>query len=819
VPLLDEERAVALDNLGIVRHDTGDLAEALRLHLDAAAIFRRLKLGRDLATAYHNAGSVYVTLRRPEAEGFLERALEIRRDNGDKVELGTTLAELGLLRLAQARTGDAESLLREALQAYEEGGLSDHDSRVLKASGNLIQARSKVEDEAAALAAQLDALATGRICLPENHPDLIGLMLAPTATLLALDRLDEATALAVEAVELARRVLPEVHDVRADALHLLTAVHLRAGRMTEASAVLRQVAPVDDQLLARSAAIGVERLRRLNAFATSVHTSALLAAVREHFLGDPAMVRTAFESLVRRKGLLQETETLGRWAATATNDPVVLGLLARLSSLRRELARRTIRGPRTHGTKAAYALQRDLQALASQRDRTEADIAAALPTEELVVDVQPVTAPAIAEALPERSALVEYTRYEHPPGEARYLAFVLPAGAAAHVRCTDLGEAEVVETLVGRVLAGLRSGEATRGANGAIPGPPAMGIDDEAGEALRARVLDPLVASLDGCTRLVVAPDAALYSVPLDVLPDGSGGRIVDRYCVSYVDTGRDVLRFRRAATTPGPPAVIAAPDYDLGSHVSSPQFEPLDETGAEAIQVARRLGVTPIVGSDATEAAVRALVAPGVLHLATHGFFIQNPLRADDHPQTVTVRFMSVGPGPTAPDLAEWAALEDPLLRCGLALAGANVVFAGVDAETTTDDGLLIGHDIAELDLRGTQLVVASTCESGLGDQVGAEGWYGLRRAFAIAGASTMVMSLWRVDDVVTRRLMERFYDGLRDGLGCAEALRVAERAISSCAGAGAWGAFVCFGDPGRISLQQISTEQEEENECQNRT
>ena len=189
---------------------------------------------------------------------------------------------------------------------------------------------------------------------------------------------------------------------------------------------------------------------------------------------------------------------------------------------------------------------------------------------------------------------------------------------------------------------------------------------------------------------------------------------------------------------------------------------------------MARRLGVTPVLGAGATEAAVRALHGPLVLHLATHGFFIPNPLRVDDRAQTVNIRLVAVGGSESVPpNVDEWAALEDPMLRCGLALAGANVLFAGLDGDAP-DDGLLIGHDIIGIDLEGTELVVASACETGVGDQIGAEGLYGLRRAFTFAGARTTVMSLWSVvTTATTRRLMAAFYDGLLDDLGCAEALQ----------------------------------------------
>ena len=171
----------------------------------------------------------------------------------------------------------------------------------------------------------------------------------------------------------------------------------------------------------------------------------------------------------------------------------------------------------------------------------------------LVADLHDVNVSAIALALPKESALIEYVRFKDTPDAARYLAFVLLAGIP-DVHCVDLGDATEIEGLVRTVVASLRPDEATRGGYATIPGPPVPSADREAGRALRSVVLDPLDIVLQGRTRLVVAPDGALYALPLEVLPDGCGGHIVDHFCISYIDTGRDVLRFGRPRPTPRPP-------------------------------------------------------------------------------------------------------------------------------------------------------------------------------------------------------------------------------------------------------------------------
>jgi CHAT domain-containing protein len=101
------------------------------------------------------------------------------------------------------------------------------------------------------------------------------------------------------------------------------------------------------------------------------------------------------------------------------------------------------------------------------------------------------------------------------------------------------------------------------------------------------------------------------------------------------------------------------------------------------------------------------------------------------------------------------------------LALAGANLSKGG------DDDGILTALEAAGLNLWGTKLVTLSACDTGVGEVKNGDGVYGLRRSFVLAGAETLVMSLWPVSDTVTRELMTAYYKGLRQGLGRGEALR----------------------------------------------
>jgi CHAT domain-containing protein len=209
---------------------------------------------------------------------------------------------------------------------------------------------------------------------------------------------------------------------------------------------------------------------------------------------------------------------------------------------------------------------------------------------------------------------------------------------------------------------------------------------------------------------------------------------------------------------------------------------------------------VRPALGAAATEGRLKAECrSPRILHLATHGFFLpdQQPELRDVAPGLGGDPIGSAAEGFGAGRLSG-PGMEDPMLRSGLALAGANTWLKAGHLPEEAEDGLLTAEDVTGLDLLATELVVLSACDTGLGQIHVGEGVFGLRRAFVLAGARTLVMSLWKVPDDQTRELMEDFYGRLLAGEGRAQALRQAQLAMKAkYPDPFYWGAFICQGDP----------------------
>ena len=228
--------------------------------------------------------------------------------------------------------------------------------------------------------------------------------------------------------------------------------------------------------------------------------------------------------------------------------------------------------------------------------------------------------------------------------------------------------------------------------------------------------------------------------------------------------------------------------------------------TKTEGQRIADILHVYPWLREKVLETPLKACRSPHILHIATHGFFL--PDQPHDPPNKDNLILggievlLAVQTDGGMINRLSGEGLENPLLRSGLALAGVNTWLQNRPFPTDAEDGILTAEDVSGMDLSNTELVVLSACETGLGMVLTGEGVFGLRRAFVLAGAQTLVMSLWKVPDEQTKELMVDFYNRLLSGKPRAEALREAQLAMKEkYPYPYYWGAFICQGNPGPLS------------------
>lgn len=238
---------------------------------------------------------------------------------------------------------------------------------------------------------------------------------------------------------------------------------------------------------------------------------------------------------------------------------------------------------------------------------------------------------------------------------------------------------------------------------------------------------------------IFVSMDGVYSQINISTLRLADGSYLLDKKNFQIVSNSKDIIRLK--TTTPNTAQLSAVL---IGNPVfgSTGTIVPLPGTKVEIesikIQlVAKGYKVSTFVQNDATEQNIRKVSNPKILHIATHGFFIAET--AGDE------KSMGIE--------AEHSALN-PMLRSGLLMANAEAAVNG-----TAEYGVLTAYEAMNLNLDKTEIVVMSACETGLGDVKNGEGVYGLQRAFLVAGADALIMSLWKVNDEATQKLMSSFY------------------------------------------------------------
>ncbi len=288
---------------------------------------------------------------------------------------------------------------------------------------------------------------------------------------------------------------------------------------------------------------------------------------------------------------------------------------------------------------------------------------------------------------------------------------------------------------------------------------------------------------------LYVSPDGIYNFININTLQDDDGSFELDRHEIFYLTNTRDLLTLKGVRGQGSSKRAVLAgnPQYDLGfdwDRMKEMPLPPLPGTEKEVQAVNSILQeqgwkTTLYLQKEASESNIRKVHRPRLLHLATHGYFL---------PDIPPSREKVFGIEPQR-------AVANPLLRSGLLFAGADRTIQNLDSLTPGrgDDGILNAYEASMMDLSGTGLVVLSACETGLGEVQNGEGVYGLQRSFQLAGASSVMISLWQVSDVVTQKLMTRFYTyWLRGGDKQKAFLRAQREIRKEYPAPFYWGAFI---------------------------
>jgi CHAT domain-containing protein len=542
-------------------------------------------------------------------------------------------------------------------------------------------------------------------------------------------------------------------------------------------------------------------------------TEACFSLVNSRLKENSLARKKAFGVWLRRKGVVLEAQRWMQQALLETGDREVVKVFEELTQTRTRLAELSFAGP---GKESPQVYQRKLKDLNVQEEELESRLSRLSQPYAQSRKARKVTVEEVMRALHQGTALVDFARinvlnFDAKGNEkkwlpAHYLAFVLRSGQGQDVALVDLGTADEIDAALNQFKNAVKQKQDAKAR--------------DLGRKLHDLIFLPLQKELGGAKRIFLSPDDALNLLPFEVLRDPEEKYLIERYTFNYLAAGRDLVGFSEKKASAEKSLLLGDPDFDLDSNKKSQaldrlgmrldsavasvrsavqrnfRFDRLPNTRKEVNAIGDLLGkgqCEVFLDSSALEEVLQARKAPRILHLATHGFFLKDQELPETRGIGGMISFAGMDQGfgrPTGPRVS----LENPLLRSGIALAGAN----RANSSGPGSDGILTADEVLSLRLRGTELVVLSACETGLGEVRTGEGVFGLRRAFAQAGARSMVMSMWSVPDEPTKDLMVEFYKNILSGkLDRCQALRQAALKMKQKYGENPffWGAFVFLG------------------------
>jgi tetratricopeptide (TPR) repeat protein/CHAT domain-containing protein len=711
------DTAIGLNNLAALYDDMGDYAKAEPLYQRALKIYEKA-LGPeqpDTAMGLNNLAVLYKHMGDyTKAEPLDQRALKIR-EKALGVEHPDTATSLDNLAVLYDRMGDyakAEPLCQRALKIREK-----------------------------ALGPENVATATSLNNLAELYDDM--------------GDYAQAEPLCQRALKIREKALGPDHPETARSLNNLALLYTGMSNSKEALRVAARARQAGEKNLSDILSFTSEQQRLAFQNTTKPYTlSATLGSAPE-----------LAEIVLRRKGVVLDSLLEDRLVAEASGDPAQRAIVDELRSAKQRLTKLVMEVPEDLSESARQKRDSEKEKLSAQVEQLEGRLARQVAGLGRARRALSVTVPQVQSALPPKAALIELLRYSHYLGknkyEPRYGAIVI--GTKGEPGWVPLGDAVALEKNITLYQKSVR------------------GNTDEATlstvlKALDEQVWAPIEKTLpEGTATVIVSPDAELSFVSFATLLTPENCFVGEKYSIRYVASGRDLLRESQSAADPKTTMrVFANPDF--GGLAVGPRLEQTNAVALRSVEMrdlegislpglpgtekesaklearAKKSGWQPqtYLGPKATEAELRKVNSPRILHLATHGFFLPG---------------IDLGTPKGSRDAAEIpkGKLVNPMHRSGLAMAGAQrtlQAWAKGEAPPIENDGIVTAEEVGGLKLNGTWLVTLSACDTGGGEARTGEGVMGLRRGFIQAGGQNLLMTLWPISDETTVQLMLDFYD-----------------------------------------------------------
>ncbi len=740
------ETLYIMNNLAVVYESTGQYGKAEPLHIKGIEISTKI-LGinhQETLRSINNLAVLYSRMQRFDESIQLHKLVLEKRESLLGLEHPDTVSSLQNLASAYAVTKQitaAKPLFRRVVEARETQMGPDHPL-TLETVANLAVLLDNANLNELAEPLYIRAFNARERVLGPLHPDTIVSANNLAYFFMKLERFQEAKPLFKSAINASVQLHGPEHPSTIGAKANLSALLVKSGEFEEALGSFQQMdASLDHWLRLEARSTQAAEMRRQLMAANSVFQDAIYSFSLQYPSTETA--RFAANATLKWKGRLAQDNTILRRIASETDSNSVVKVIEEIREIERKLSSIAFNSNINFEEKFA---------LIQRLNSAEIELRSVSEEFRQFQSIKNATIDDVSSALPGNALLVEFRIYS--PFDFQDDYYDEPSLVAVLIRkdvdpvLVDLGYAHTFFA-----LQALTVDKEIREIEG-IPFRHLMhyGFD---------LLIDPLSEYLDEIETIYIAPDGPLQALPFDAFLNEDKRRLIELYNVRTIQTGRMLVAENKRPDGKG---LVAIGGIDFGSVTkSSENSETQPETHALEVMKAnditrqqitrfqqlphsenevREIGKiyakyepdepTPIVltGMDGTETAVKTLATPPrVLHFATHGYYL------------------------------ETGSLEEqPLLQSGITLAGANRALSGA-LDSHSENGILHALEAQSLNLRGTELVVLSACNTGQGVHDYSEGLEGLPRALQIAGAKYILVALWPVGDQAASEFMKRFY------------------------------------------------------------
>ncbi|MAN50187.1 MAG: hypothetical protein CMD04_05145 [Flavobacteriales bacterium] len=803
--------AITYNNLGIYYYNIGSVEEAESYFLKALSIYEKNKISNlNIAQIYSNLAGLYESqFFYNKAEIYNQKGLKIRKDllGNDHPDVASSLITLGILNMKQGQYLESKENLVKALDIFDEaiGKESLESGNVLHNLGVLF---GNIQLYKESVEAYSRAFYINSKLLGKDHPTTAANMVGLALSEMRLGNYEKSEELNLYALEITTKTYGASHPQTSVIINNLGWLYTLKGEYNKAEKYYKEVLKINNKNfndLNPNNAMTLNNLGWLyvlkeedkkakkilkDGFKNSIkflqkEAPFLPISKRNSFiysfgtfgnsyqssfswaLDNPDGLEFAFFSRINRQGILQDIEKFQSQISSLPGPHKEI--LEKIKLINQKIASSQISNKKS---------------LYDSRSKLEKDLYQLIPS----IKPKTVEINEIANLLKKDSLLIEFQKYlpvninktemlnQKINSTPNYLAMILkPSG---EIQVINLGSADIIDSKIKNSLLATEN------------------IDPNAEEYWRDLsniIISPLEEIIREYKTIIISQDGELNRVAFAALNAPKSNKLFsEKFELNFVTTGREIIEINKNNKKQNKSSlVIANPKFTLKKKITNKineesyfdknrqkraidlnktDWEELPATEKEGNTIAKLIKAKLLTKEEATSLAVKNNPKPKILHIASHSFFLKDQDK-------------------------------NPLLRSGIVLAGANNKF-----DDAIDNGYLTALEVSRLDWEDTELVVISGCESGLGSIKSGEGVYGLKRAIAVAGARSSLLSLWEVDDKATAEFMESFYKKIIKGIGRAEALSNVQSEFRNHSTAAwnhpyYWAGFQLNGDPGPIN------------------